>query len=103
MLENAVYSVISPESCAAIIYRDSGKAEQAAAALRLTAQDLESLGLIDEIVPEPGGGAHEDPAAAAELLRGYLRRRLNELATYTGDQLVQHRYVKFRHMGNFFA
>jgi acetyl-CoA carboxylase carboxyl transferase subunit alpha len=103
MLENAVYSVISPESCAAIIYRDSGKAEQAAAALRLTAQDLESLGLIDDIVPEPPGGAHEDPAAAAELLRGYLGRRLNELAGMNGDQLVEHRYAKFRRMGNFFA
>jgi acetyl-CoA carboxylase carboxyl transferase subunit alpha len=103
MLENAVYSVISPESCAAIIYRDSGKAEQAAAALRLTAQDLQSLGLIDEIVPEPPGGAHEDPAAAAELLRGYLQRHLNKLTTMTGKQLVEHRYVKFRRMGNFFA
>src|SRR5207248_6869375 len=66
MMENAVYSVISPESCAAIIYRDSGKAEQAAAALRLTAEDLESLGLIDGIIPEPHGGAHEDPDTAAE-------------------------------------
>ncbi len=103
MLENAVYSVISPESCAAILYRDSGKAEQAAAALRLTAQDLESLGLIDDIVPEPAGGAHEDPAAAAELLRGYLRRRLKELAPMSGDELVEHRYEKFRRMGNFFA
>src|SRR6476619_2214909 len=64
MLENAVYSVISPESCAAIIYRDSGKAEQAAAALRLTAEDLKSLRLIDGIVPEPPGGAHEDVDAA---------------------------------------
>ena len=61
MLENAVYSVISPESCAAIIYRDAGKAEQAAAALRLTAEDLQSLALIDEIIPEPPGGAQEDP------------------------------------------
>src|SRR5690348_11493412 len=63
MLENAVYSVISPESCAAIIYRDSGKAEQAAAALRLTAEDLLGLELIDEVVPEPPGGAQEDAAA----------------------------------------
>src|SRR5882757_3657712 len=60
MLENAVYSVISPESCAAIIYRDSAKAEQAAAALRMTAEDLKGLGLIDGIIPEPAGGAHED-------------------------------------------
>jgi acetyl-CoA carboxylase carboxyl transferase subunit alpha len=103
MLENAVYSVISPESCASIIYRDSGKAEQAAAALRLAADDLYSLGLIDGIVPEPPGGAQEDPAAAAELLRGHLLLRLNELAGLSGGQLVEHRYDKFRKMGNFFA
>src|SRR5205085_2853190 len=70
MLENAVYSVISPESCAAIIYRDSAKAEQAAAALRLTAEDLQDLGLIDGIIPEPPGGAQEDPDAATGLPEG---------------------------------
>ena len=79
MLENAVYSVISPESCAAIIYRDSAKAEQAAAALRLTAEDLKELGLIDGIIPEPAGGAHEDHDAAAESLRQHLSARLSEL------------------------
>jgi acetyl-CoA carboxylase carboxyl transferase subunit alpha len=103
MLENAVYSVISPESCAAIIYRDSGKAEQAAAALRLTAQDLLSFGLIDDIVPEPAEGAQTDPAAAAENLRQYIRRYLNELSALDADQLVDHRYMKFRKMGDFFA
>ena len=103
MLENAVYSVISPESCAAIIYRDSGKAEQAAAALRLTAQDLLSFGLIDDIVPEPAEGAHTDPAAAAENLRDYVRRYLGELSALDAAQLVEHRYLKFRKMGNFFA
>jgi len=103
MMENAVYSVISPESCAAIIYRDSGKAEQAAAALKLTAPDLLELKLIDGIIPEPPGGAQEDPDAAAENLRQYLRRSLNELDGLSPDQLVQHRYAKFRHMGNFFA
>jgi acetyl-CoA carboxylase alpha subunit len=103
MLENAVYSVISPESCASIIYRDSGKAEQAAAALRLAAEDLASLGLIDGIVPEPPGGAQEDPAAAAEFLREHLLLRLDELAGMNGDELVDHRYAKFRKMGNFFA
>ena len=102
MMENAVYSVISPESCAAIIYRDSGKAEQAAAALRLTAEDLEALGLIDEIVPEPAGGAHEDAATAAQLLRQHLRRSFEALEHLSADQLVQHRYAKFRKMGNFF-
>jgi len=103
MLENAVYSVISPESCAAIIYRDSGKAEQAAAALRLTAEELLSFGLIDEIVPEPEGGAQENPDAAADYLRQALERRLDEMAGWSGDRLVQHRYDKFRRMGNFFA
>jgi len=103
MMENAVYSVISPESCAAIIYRDSGKAEQAAAALKLTAPDLLELELIDGIIPEPPGGAQEDPDAAAESLRQHLRRSLGELQGLSPDQLVQHRYAKFRKMGNFFA
>ena len=103
MLENAIYSVISPESCAAIIYRDSAKAEQAAAALRLTARDLLNFGLIDGIVPEPPGGAHEDPGAAAENLREHLKRRLEGLRDLSGDQLVQQRYQKFRKMGNYFA
>ena len=103
MLENAVYSVISPESCAAIIYRDSGKAEQAAAALRLTAQDLLSFGLIDDIVPEPAEGAQTDPVAAAENLREYIHRYLGELSALDAEQLVEHRYRKFRKMGNFFA
>lgn len=103
MMENAVYSVISPESCAAIIYRDSGKAEQAAAALRITAEDLLELGLIDGIVPEPAGGAQEDLDAAAESLREHLRRGLDELALMNATRLVDHRYAKFRKMGNFFA
>src|SRR5262249_47371908 len=103
MLENSVYSVISPESCAAIIYRDSGKAEQAAAALRLTAEDLQSLGLIDGIIPEPGDGAHEEWDSAAELLRKALAARLAELDGLTAGQIVEHRYAKFRRMGNFFA
>jgi acetyl-CoA carboxylase carboxyl transferase subunit alpha len=103
MLENAVYSVISPESCAAIIYRDSGKAEQAAAALRLTAENLQSLGLIDGVVPEPPGGAHEDWNAAAENLQVALRARLDELSSLSPTDLVERRYQKFRQMGNFFA
>jgi acetyl-CoA carboxylase carboxyl transferase subunit alpha len=103
MLENAVYSVISPESCAAIIYRDSGKAEQAAEALRLTAEDLKSLGLIDAIVPEPPGGAQDDWDAAAEILRGHIRRGLRDLQGMNTNEIVAHRYAKFRRMGNFFA
>jgi len=103
MLENAVYSVISPESCAAIIYRDSGKGEQAAAALKLTAQDLLGFGLIDIIIPEPPGGAQEDPDAAAANLRQQLLCSLDQLVGLSPEQLVEHRYAKFRQMGNFFA
>src|SRR5213079_2443978 len=86
MLENAVYSVISPESCAAIVWRDSAKAELAAAALKMTAEDLKALGLIDGIIPEPGEGAHEDYDAAAELLRQALSVRLAELDGLSPDQ-----------------
>jgi acetyl-CoA carboxylase carboxyl transferase subunit alpha len=103
MLENAVYSVISPESCASIIYRDAGKGEQAAASLKLTATDLIKLDLIDEIVPEPAGGAQEDPAVAAENLRVAVRKGLDEFAGMSAEQLVDHRYKKFRAMGNCFA
>jgi acetyl-CoA carboxylase carboxyl transferase subunit alpha len=103
MLENAVYSVISPESCAAIIYRDSGKAPEAAAALKMTAPDLLELGLIDGIVPEPGGGAHSDPDQAAEALAVTLRQSLAELAGMSPDQLIGERYEKFRRMGSFFT
>jgi acetyl-CoA carboxylase carboxyl transferase subunit alpha len=103
MLENAVYSVISPESCAAIIWRDSAKAALAAAALRLTAEDLLHFGLIDGIIPEPPGGAHENPDAAAELVRKKLRDALEELGRLSESELVEQRYQKFRRMGNFFA
>src|SRR5207245_426652 len=103
MLENAVYSVISPESCAAIIYRDSAKAEQAAAALKLTAEDLLRLELIDSIIPEPPAGAHEDYDEAARFLKEQLVRSLAELATLSQHEVVQRRYQKFRKMGNFFG
>ncbi len=103
MLENAVYSVISPESCAAIIWRDSGKAEQAAAALKLTAKDLLGLGLIDGIIAEPFGGAHENHDEAARLLREQLLASLTELTALSKDEIVRNRYEKFRKMGNFFA
>jgi acetyl-CoA carboxylase carboxyl transferase subunit alpha len=102
MMENAVYSVISPESCAAIIYRDSGKAPEAAAALRMTAPDLMDLGLIDGIVPEPGEGAHSDPDKAAEALGITLRYNLAELSGMSAQQLIDERYDKFRKMGAFF-
>lgn len=103
MLENAVYSVISPESCAAIIYRDSGKAPQAAAALKMTAPDLLELGLIDGIIPEPGEGAHADPDGAAEAVGGFLRSALEELSGVGPGELIEERYEKFRRMGSFFT
>jgi acetyl-CoA carboxylase carboxyl transferase subunit alpha len=103
MLENAVYSVISPESCAAIIYRDSGKAPQAAAALKMTAPDLLNLGLIDGIIPEPGEGAHTNPENAAEAVGVVLRQALQQLSGMSPQQLIDDRYEKFRHMGSFFA
>jgi acetyl-CoA carboxylase carboxyl transferase subunit alpha len=103
MMENAVYSVISPESCAAIIYRDSGKAPQAAAALKMTAPDLLDLGLIDGIVPEPGEGAHTNPENAADALGVVLREALNELSGMSARELIDDRYDKFRRMGSFFT
>jgi acetyl-CoA carboxylase carboxyl transferase subunit alpha len=103
MLENAVYSVITPESCASIIYRDAGKAEQAAAALKLAAPDMLALGLIDGIIPEPAAGAHEDHDEAARLLKEQLVRSLGQLSALTSHEVVQKRYEKFRKMGNFFT
>ncbi len=103
MLENAVYSVISPESCAAIIYRDSTKGALAASALRLTAQDLLELGLIDAIIPEPGEGAHSDANQTAENVRVVLRAALDELTPLGSNELIEQRYAKFRAMGNFFT
>jgi acetyl-CoA carboxylase carboxyl transferase subunit alpha len=103
MMENSIYSVISPESCSTIIYRDRERAEQAAEALKLTAPDLLKLGLIDGIVPEPPGGAQEDYDAAAASLRRQLLVSLENLAYLSPPELVEHRYVKFRKMGNFFA
>lgn len=102
MLENSVYSVISPESCAAIVWRDSGKAELAAEALKLTAGDLKDLGLVDEIVPEPSGGAQNDADEAARLLGDALVRNLTEIASLDAGKLVEHRHAKFRSMGGFF-
>jgi len=103
MMENAYYSVISPESCAAIIYRDSGRAAEAAEALRLTAQDLERLQVIDGMIPEPGEGAHTDPNRVAELVKETILKALAELDALSPQQLIDDRYNKFRRMGNFFA
>jgi len=103
MMENAIYSVISPEGCASIMWRDASKKELAAAAMRITADDLKQLGCIDEIVPEPAGGAHTDHARAAELLNGVLERNFAELKRQTVPQLLADRYDKFRLMAQFFT
>jgi acetyl-CoA carboxylase carboxyl transferase subunit alpha len=103
MLENAYYSVIAPESCAAIIWRDSGKAPLAAAALRMTAGDLLEMKLIDGIVPEPPQGAHTDADAAAQFLRQTLKQALEELSGLPAEQIIEERYAKFRQMGGFFS
>jgi len=99
MLENAVYSVISPEGCAAILWKDASQRERAAEALKITAQDLLQLGVIDEIVPEPPGGAHADPDATAETLGSALRRHLAQLGKLRIVKLLKRREEKYLSMG----
>lgn len=101
MLEHAVYSVISPEGCAAILWKNSSAASEAASAMRITAQDLKKLAVIDEIVPEPEGGAHSDPQRAAELLAPYLEKAMKELHKAKPALLLEERFKKFRKMGYF--
>jgi acetyl-CoA carboxylase carboxyl transferase subunit alpha len=102
ILENSFYSVISPEGCAAIMWRDAAKAETAAVALKITATDLKELGIIDEIIPEPEGGAHVDFEAAARFLDEVLDRQLVVLTNQSTKDLLEARYDKFRKMGQFF-
>jgi acetyl-CoA carboxylase carboxyl transferase subunit alpha len=99
MFENSIYSVISPEGCASILWRDAAKAEQAAEALRITAKDLSEFGIVDEIVAEPEGGAHSDHEGAAQLLEPVIVRALDELTVKSVPELLQRRYQKFRRMG----
>jgi acetyl-CoA carboxylase carboxyl transferase subunit alpha len=99
VLENAYYSVISPEGCAAILWKDGSKAPEAAEALKLTAQDLLKMGIIDEIIPEPLGGAHRDPQKIAENLKEAINRNLKELSTLDKNEFLKLRYKKFRNMG----
>jgi acetyl-CoA carboxylase carboxyl transferase subunit alpha len=101
MLENSIYSVISPEACSSILYRDASKAEKAADSLKLTARDLLQFEIIDEVLPEPAGGAHRDPAKMAETLGKSLRKHLATLSKLSGESLVEDRYRKFRAMGVF--
>jgi len=101
MLENAIYSVISPEGCAAILWKSGDKAAEAADALKITASDLLSLEVIDNIVPEPQGGAHRDYQTAADNLKASLIAGLKELACLSAGELVERRYEKFRKLGRF--
>jgi acetyl-CoA carboxylase carboxyl transferase subunit alpha len=101
ILENAYYSVISPEACSAILWRDRRHAPEAAEALKLTAHDLLKLEVVDEIVEEPDGGAHRDYDLAAASVGGALRQNLEKLLGQPIDQLLKKRYKKFRALGNF--
>jgi len=101
VLEHAYYSVISPEGCAGILWKSHQYAPQAAAALRFTAKDLARFGVVDDVLPEPLGGAHRDHRQMASRLRNYLTRCLSQLETKTADQLIDDRYEKFRRIGQF--
>ncbi|MBD2844678.1 acetyl-CoA carboxylase carboxyltransferase subunit alpha [Paenibacillus sp. IB182496] len=101
MLENAIYSVISPNGAASILWKDASKADQAAEAMRITAKDLLEFGVIEEIIPEPQGGAHRDLPQQAEAIRAALLRHLEELAALSPEALLEDRYRKFRKIGVF--
>ena len=99
MLEHAVYSVISPEGCASILFRDPSRAEEAATAMKITARDLAGMGLVDEIIPEPAGGAHVNHEALFKSVDEVLWRQLAELRGGAPEKLPEERYRKFRGMG----
>jgi acetyl-CoA carboxylase carboxyl transferase subunit alpha len=101
MFEHSVYTVASPEACASILWRDAAKASEAAAALRITGKDLLSLGVVDEVLPEPAGGNNWAPLEAGETLRAALNRHLDDLLALSVDDLRDQRYMKFRAMGRF--
>lgn len=101
MLENSTYSVISPEGAAALLWKDAGLAKRAAESMKITAQDLKELGIIDGIIPEVKGGAHKDVSAQAELIDHALKNSLRLLLQIPKSELVQHRYDKYRQIGNF--
>lgn len=101
MLEHAVYTVATPEACAAILWKDAKKSPQACAALKITAQDLQELGIIDEIVPEPANSAHAEPLKAAAILKEALKENLEKLSLMTPGELQELRYQKFRRLGVF--
>jgi acetyl-CoA carboxylase carboxyl transferase subunit alpha len=102
MMENAIYSVIPPEACGSIIWRDAGKRAQAAAALKITSEDVSHMGCVDDVVPEPPGGAHNDPVVAAALLDEKLAWHLSELRAMPVEELIARRLVKFREIARFY-
>ena len=101
MFEHSVYTVASPEACASILWRDAGKAPDAAAALRITGPDLLELGVVDEVLPEPAGGNNWAPLEAGQTLKAALERHLGELLALSEQDLRNSRYQKFRSMGRF--
>jgi len=101
MLQYAVYSVISPEGCASILWKSADKAEEAAEAMRITADSLDDFGFVDEVLPEPLGGAHRDPTAAAELIRNALLNHLEELDRLDIDQLLEERQRRIAAFGQY--
>jgi acetyl-CoA carboxylase carboxyl transferase subunit alpha len=101
MFEHSVYTVASPEACAAILWKDASRSSQAAEALKITAWDLKNLGILDQLLPEPIGGAHANPIKASEILREALVQNLAELSTLSTEELRQNRYNKFRKIGVF--
>ncbi|MCX7821146.1 MAG: acetyl-CoA carboxylase carboxyltransferase subunit alpha [Brevinematales bacterium] len=101
MLENSIYSVISPEGCASILWHDATKMDKAAKALKITSRDLLELGVIDEIIPEPYGGAHRDPETTFKNVKEYLLKHYSEIKKFSIPKLLQKRYEKFRKMGKF--
>jgi acetyl-CoA carboxylase carboxyl transferase subunit alpha len=103
MLENAIYSVISPEGCASIMWKDATKKQQAAAALKYTATDVKLLGCVDDVLPEPAGGAQNDPEAAMAMVDEKLRYHLGELRGLSLDEMLERRYSKFRNMAQFYT
>ena len=101
MLEHSIYSVISPEGCAAILWKDQAMAREAARFLRLTSGDLRELGVVDEVIPEPEGGAHADAAEAARIVGDVLQRQLEDLLSLDPEERIRERHMKFRRMGRF--
>ncbi len=101
ILQHSYYSVISPEGCASILWRNSTKAPEAAVALKINGEDLIEFGIVDEIIPEPQGGAHKDPNSMGMEIKKVLSRRLKELSAFSGEEIIEKRYERFRRIGEY--